>query len=35
MASPWKTAESGIIVTTTPTVEGRPVQDYQIGRAHV
>ena len=28
MASPWKTAETGIIVTTTPTVEGRPVQDY-------
>ena len=28
MASPWKTAETGTIVTTTPTVEGRPVQDY-------
>lgn len=27
MASPWKDAR-GIIVTTTPTIEGRPVQDY-------
>lgn len=39
MANPWRTTESGgntgsgagsgrIIVTTTPTVEGRPVRDY-------
>lgn len=27
MAGPWKDAR-GIIVTTTPTVEGRPIQDY-------
>jgi uncharacterized protein YbjQ (UPF0145 family) len=27
MASPWKDAR-GIIVTTTPTIEGRPIQDY-------
>jgi uncharacterized protein YbjQ (UPF0145 family) len=27
MASPWKDAR-GIIVTTTPTLEGRPIQDY-------
>lgn len=35
MANPWRTTESGsatsatgIIVTTTPGVEGRPVRDY-------
>ncbi len=27
MASPWKDAR-GIIVSTTPTLEGRPIQDY-------
>ena len=27
MASPWKDAR-GIIVTTTPTIEGSPIQDY-------
>ena len=27
MAGPWKGAR-GIIVTTTPTIEGRPIQDY-------
>ena len=27
MASPWSDAR-GITVTTTPTLEGRPVQDY-------
>ncbi len=27
MASPWKDAR-GIIVTTTPTLEGRPIQEY-------
>ena len=27
MAGPWKDAR-GVIVTTTPTVEGRPIQDY-------
>lgn len=27
MAGPWKDAR-GIIVTTTPTLEGRPIQDY-------
>ncbi len=27
MASPWKDAR-GIIVTTTQSIEGRPVQDY-------
>ncbi|SMQ69372.1 Uncharacterized conserved protein YbjQ, UPF0145 family [Altererythrobacter xiamenensis] len=27
MAGPWKDAR-GVIVTTTPTVEGRPVQEY-------
>ena len=27
MASPWKDARS-IIVSTTPTLEGRPIQDY-------
>ena len=27
MAGPWKDA-SGIIVATTPTLEGRPVQEY-------
>ena len=27
MPSPWKDA-SGITVTTTPTIEGRPIQDY-------
>lgn len=27
MASPWKDAR-GVIVSTTPTLEGRPVQDY-------
>ncbi|KPF63108.1 heavy metal-binding domain-containing protein [Porphyrobacter sp. AAP60] len=27
MASPWKDAR-GVIVTTTPTIEGRPIQDY-------
>ena len=27
MAGPWKDAR-GLIVTTTPTIEGRPIQDY-------
>lgn len=27
MAGPWKDAR-GIIVTTTPSIEGRPIQDY-------
>lgn len=27
MASPWKDAR-GIIVTTTPTIEGQPIQEY-------
>ena len=27
MASPWKDAR-GIAVTTTPTMEGRPIQEY-------
>ena len=27
MPSPWKDAR-GITVTTTPTIEGRPIQDY-------
>lgn len=27
MAGPWQDAR-GIIVTTTPTIEGRPVQEY-------
>ena len=27
MASPWKDAR-GVIVSTTPTLEGRPVQEY-------
>lgn len=27
MASPWKDAR-GIIVSTTPTLEGRPIKDY-------
>ncbi|WP_171033116.1 heavy metal-binding domain-containing protein [Qipengyuania marisflavi] len=27
MAGPWKDAR-GIIVTTTPTIEGKPIQDY-------
>ena len=27
MPGPWKDAR-GIIVTTTPTIEGRPIQDY-------
>lgn len=27
MASPWKDAR-GIIVSTTPTLEGRPIQNY-------
>ena len=27
MAGPWKDAR-GIVVTTTPTVEGHPIQDY-------
>lgn len=27
MAGPWKDAR-GVIVTTTPTIEGRPIQDY-------
>ncbi len=27
MATPWKDAR-GIIVTTTPTIEGRPIQQY-------
>jgi uncharacterized protein YbjQ (UPF0145 family) len=27
MASPWKDAR-GMIVTTTPTIEGRPIQEY-------
>ncbi len=28
MASPWGREESGMLVTTTPQVEGRPVRDY-------
>lgn len=27
MASPWKYAR-GVIVSTTPTLEGRPIQEY-------
>ena len=27
MPGPWKDAR-GILVTTTPTIEGRPIQDY-------
>lgn len=27
MAGPWKDSR-GVIVTTTPTIEGRPIQDY-------
>jgi uncharacterized protein YbjQ (UPF0145 family) len=27
MAGPWKDAP-GVIVSTTPTIEGRPIQDY-------
>jgi uncharacterized protein YbjQ (UPF0145 family) len=27
MASPWKDAR-GVIVSTTPTLEGRPIQEY-------
>ncbi len=27
MASPWKDAR-GVIVTTTPTIEGRPIEQY-------
>ena len=27
MPGPWKDAR-GVIVTTTPTIEGRPIQDY-------
>ena len=27
MASPWKDSR-GVIVSTTPTLEGRPIQDY-------
>lgn len=27
MAGPWKDAR-GLIVTTTPTIEGRPIQEY-------
>ncbi len=27
MASPWKDAR-GIVVSTTPTLEGKPIQDY-------
>jgi uncharacterized protein YbjQ (UPF0145 family) len=27
MAGPWKDAR-GVIVSTTPTIEGRPIQDY-------
>jgi uncharacterized protein YbjQ (UPF0145 family) len=27
MASPWKDAR-GVTVTTTPTIEGHPIQDY-------
>ena len=27
MAGPWKDAR-GIVVTTTPTIEGRPIQQY-------
>lgn len=27
MAGPWKDAR-GVIVTTTPTIEGKPIQDY-------
>lgn len=27
MAGPWKDAR-GMIVTTTPTIEGQPIQDY-------
>lgn len=28
MASPWQTAETGMIVTTTHAVEGRPAREY-------
>ena len=28
MASPWSRQAGGIVVTTTPVVEGRPVRDY-------
>ena len=28
MAGPWKDARGAVIVTTTPTIEGRPIQDY-------
>ncbi|MFC4254169.1 heavy metal-binding domain-containing protein [Altererythrobacter xixiisoli] len=28
MASPWSREDGGVIVSTTPTIEGRPVQDY-------
>ncbi|BBC71078.1 conserved hypothetical protein [Altererythrobacter sp. B11] len=28
MASPWGNAQSDMIVTTTPTIEGRPAKDY-------
>ena len=28
MASPWSRQAGGIVVTTTPVVEGRPVKDY-------
>ena len=27
MASPWKDAR-GVTVTTTPTIEGHPIQEY-------
>ena len=27
MAGPWADAR-GVIVTTTPTIEGRPIQEY-------
>ena len=28
MAGPWKDARGVVTVTTTPTIEGRPIQDY-------
>lgn len=28
MASPWSTSSGGMIVSTTPVLEGRPVREY-------
>ncbi len=28
MASAWQSASDGMVVSTTPTLEGRPVRDY-------